>query len=105
MMDLPRNLVKDGIALILFYLSAYLFGDPLLFALCDPCGCPHSLGYPLHFGQDKAIGASFDRNSFSCGTQYMEFNFPYLIADLLFWYLLVYLADYSIGLLRQKKKR
>ena len=103
-MGLPSNLLKDALVLILFFLSAYLPGDEYFLALCDPCGCPNTLGYPLHFAQNMRVGASFERGNFSCGTETTEFYFQNLILDLIFWFLLVHLADYAIKRYTGKKK-
>ena len=97
------TIVKIILFVVLFGFFSYFFGNPYLFAFCDPCGCYDTWGSPLHFAEESAVGGVFAGQEFSCGTRITNFRFWYLITDIIFWFLLSCLIVFAYNKVKSKR--
>ncbi|MFH1664106.1 MAG: hypothetical protein ABH986_04850 [archaeon] len=95
-MDKKEFVVFSVLFIILFYFSSYL-SDPYLFALCSPCGCFNSMGFPLTFSEELPLIAE----EYSCETT-NKVDFNYLTIDLIFWYAVSFAAILTVKKIRNK---
>jgi hypothetical protein len=93
---------KIVVFLILFGFFSSFIGNTYMFALCDPCGCPNSWGYPLSFYNEQKIGA--DMKTFNCGETMPLYNYSSLIIDIVIWYFLSCLIIWIYDKVRGRKR-
>jgi hypothetical protein len=91
---------KSVLFLVLFGFFSSFIGNPYMSALCDPCGCPTSWGYPLSFYNEQVISASM--KPLNCGEIMPLYNYFSLIIDIVIWYLV---SCFIVWIKQRKKKK
>ena len=100
------NFIKPSTGKIILFVLLFSFfssfiGNPYFFALCDPCGCYDTWGFPLPFAQETAQGANMEE--FDCGTKVTNWNIPVLLIDIILWYLISVLVIFAFQKIRKKR--